>query len=211
MFKYLRHSILGYIKTHIVAYFFLSLIFIIGIVVGALAVKTLPDEQKSELISYLRLFFQGLTSDGGAHNTMTIFQSALYSNVKAIGFIWLLGLTVIGLPIVFFIVFTRGFIIGFTVGFLVNEYFVKGLAFALVSVLPHNFIAVPALITASVAAVTFSRHIVKASQKKVGFIQQSLQYTLLCTLCCLFIILASLIETMISPVFMKMVAAVFIK
>lgn len=205
MFHYLRHLTLGYVKTHIVAYFFLFLVFLIGIVVGALAVKTLPDEQKSELISYLRLFFQGITNNDGTHNSMDIVQSALYGNLKAIGLIWLLGFTVIGMPIVFFILFTRGFVIGFTVGFLVNEYLVKGLAFALVSVLPHNFIAVPALITGSVAAVTFSMHIIKSSQRKTGFLPQTLQYTLVCIVCSLFMIIASFIESMISPVFMKMV------
>ena len=58
MLGLLRHSIWGHLKTHIVAYFFLILIFMIGVVAGAFAVKTLPDEQKTELIGYLRLFFQ---------------------------------------------------------------------------------------------------------------------------------------------------------
>ncbi|HAK72866.1 MAG TPA: stage II sporulation protein M, partial [Sporomusaceae bacterium] len=62
MLGYLRQHITGYIKANIVAYFFMILIFIIGVVAGSLAVKTLPDEQKTELLSYLHVFFQGLST-----------------------------------------------------------------------------------------------------------------------------------------------------
>lgn len=56
MLAYFRQRISGYFKANIVAYFFIILIFIIGVVVGALAVKTLPDEQKSQLIGYLHIY-----------------------------------------------------------------------------------------------------------------------------------------------------------
>ena len=211
MLGFLRHSILGHLKTHIVAYFFLILIFMIGVVAGAFAVKTLPDEQKTELISYLRLFFQGLTTSSDMVRSPELLQSALYNNAKTIGIIWLLGFTVIGIPVILFIIFTRGFVIGFTVGFLVNEYLVRGLAFALVSTLPHNFFAVPSLLLTGVAAISFSIQIIKPNKKQRAFLPRTIQYSLLCTCTLLVMVAAGVIEVMISPVFMKMVAALLIK
>ena len=211
MLGLLRHSIWGHLKTHIVAYFFLILIFMIGVVAGAFAVKTLPDEQKAELISYLRLFFQGLTTSSDTVRSPDLLQSALYNNAKAIGIIWLLGFTVIGVPIILFIIFTRGFVIGFTVGFLVNEYLMGGLAFALVSILPHNFFAVPSLLLTGVAAISFSIQIIKPNKKQRAFLPRTIQYSLLCTCTLLVMVAAGVIEVMISPVFMKMVAALLIK
>ena len=211
MLGLLRHSIWGHLKTQKKKNNFLILIFLIGVVAGAFAVKTLPDEQKAELISYLRLFFQGLSTSSDTVRSPDLLYSALYNNAKTIGIIWLLGFTVIGVLIFLFIIFTRGFVIGFTVGFLVNEYLVRGLAFALVSTLPHNFFAVPSLLLTGVAAISFSIHIIKVKKKQMAFLPRTIHYTLLCTCTLLVMLVAGIIEVMISPVFMKMVAAFLMK
>lgn len=210
MLAHIRSAVVDYFKSHIVAYFFLMLIFVIGIVVGALAVKTLPDEQKTELISYLRLFFQGLTQEGYVQEG-SMLETALFNNAKTICLLWILGFTVIGIPFVFFIIFTRGFVIGFTVGFLVNEYVMKGLAFAFASVLPHNFLAVPALLTAGVAAVSFSLSLIRRAKSRNGFFKQAVTYTLILFFTLLLMTIAGCVEVIVSPVFMKLVARILVK
>ena len=207
-----RQNMNEYFRANIVAYFFMTLIFVIGVAVGALAVKTLPEDQKLELIGYLKIFFQGLAQGPGAVDTSALFSTVVLSGVKTIGLIWLLGFTVVGIPFVLFIVFTRGFVIGFTVGFLVNEYIMKGLAFALASVLPHNFFAVPALLVAGVAATSFSLLLVRRRQRaKVNLLYESVGYTVLCLLMLVLMLAAAVIEVYISPVFMKLVAGLLLK
>lgn len=208
-----RHNLGNYLRSNIVAYFFVTLIFIIGVVVGALAVKTLPDEQKTELIGYLRIFFQGLSNGTDAlNNPGAMLQSAIVNNVKTVALMWLLGFTVVGIPFVLFIVFTRGFVIGFTVGFLVNEYVMQGLLFSLVAVLPHNFFAVPAILITGVSAISFSLTLVRRRGRKTGSIlYQALGYTVLCVVMLLLMTAASFTEVYISPVFMKMIAGLLVK
>ena len=112
MLKLLRKNAVEYIRANIVAYFFMILIFIIGIVIGAMAVKRLPDEQKSELIGYLQVFFQGLTGQQeGISDTHSLLTSVMFNNIKMIGIMWLLGFTIVGIPFVLFLVCLRGFII----------------------------------------------------------------------------------------------------
>ncbi|MGI6093726.1 MAG: stage II sporulation protein M, partial [Negativicutes bacterium] len=131
---------------------------------------------------------------------------------KTIIFMWLLGFTIVGLPFVLFILFTRGFVIGFTVGFLVNEYIAKGLLFALVSILPHNFFAVPALLATGVSATTFSLMLLKRRKhSRSNLLYESLGYTAVCLAMLALIIIAGLIEVYVSPVFMKLVAGLLIK
>ncbi len=208
----LRKNLGEYIRANIVAYFFMTLIFVIGVVVGALAIKTLPENQKLELISYLKIFFQGLVQGPGSADTPALFSAVMLSGAKTIGLIWLLGFTVVGIPFVLFIVFTRGFVIGFTVGFLVNEYIMKGLVFALASVLPHNFFAVPAVLVAGVAATSFSIMIVRRRQRgQVNLLYESFGYTVLCLLMLAVMLVAAVIEVYISPVFMKLVAGLLLK
>jgi len=188
------------------------LILIVGVVVGALAVKTLPDEQKTELISYLRIFFNGLSNNPDViGDTSNLLSNVLFNNVKTIVLMWVLGFTIVGIPFVLFILFTRGFIIGFTVGFLVNEYIAKGLLFALVSVLPHNFFAVPAILVTGVSATTFSLLLLRRRKhSRTNLIYEAFRYTGICLLMLVFMLLAGMVEVYISPVFMKLIARILV-
>jgi len=213
MLGHLRQNLGDYLKSNIVAYFFVVLIFIVGIVVGALAVKTLPDEQKSELISYLRIFFNGLTKGPDViGDTSGMLSTVMLNNVKTIALMWLLGFTIIGIPFVLFMVFTRGFIIGFTVGFLVNEYVIKGLLFALASVLPHNFFAVPAILITGVSATTFSLKLLRRKTRgHTNLLYESFGYTVICIAMIVLMLIGAFVEVYVSPVFMKLVASVLLK
>lgn len=213
MLAYFRLNFGGYLKANIVSYFFIILIFVIGVVVGALAVKILPDEQKNELISYLRIFFMGLSQGTeGTISTENMIGMVMFNNAKTVVLIWILGFTIVGIPFVLFIIFTRGFIIGFTVGFLVNEYVMKGLLFALASVLPHNLFAVPAILVMGVSATTFSLMLVRRkTYGKTNIWYEAMRYSILCMIMLAVILFASLIEVYISPVFMKLAAKLLAK
>ncbi|MEG6585655.1 stage II sporulation protein M [Dendrosporobacter sp. 1207_IL3150] len=212
MLGYFRQGLGDYLKSNIVAYFFIILIFIVGIVVGALAVKTLPDEQKTELISYLRILFNGLTKGtDGVGDISNMLGTVIINNVKTIVLMFILGFTVIGIPFVLFMVFTRGFIIGFTVGFLVNEYVMKGLLFALASVLPHNFLAVPAIVITGVSAIAFSLKLIRRKTNgRSNIFSESLIYTGICITMMVVMVIAAVIEVYVSPVFMKLVAGILL-
>ncbi|SDD36946.1 stage II sporulation protein M [Sporomusa acidovorans] len=210
MLKLLRKNTADYIRANIVAYFFMILIFVIGVVIGAMAVKTLPDEQKVELIGYLRVFFQGLAARSeGIGDTHVLLTSVVLNNIKIIGIMWLLGFTIVGIPFVLFMVCLRGFVIGFTVGFLVNEYVMKGLLFAIVAVLPHNFLAIPAILATGVAATTFSLMLVRRKRNKENLFYNSIAYSIFCFTMVIIMLGAALIEVYVSPVFMKTVAQFF--
>ncbi|CUH94047.1 putative membrane protein [Propionispora sp. 2/2-37] len=210
MWGYLRQQFINHLRANIVAYFFIVLIFLIGIVMGALSVKILPEEQKTELVNYLTMFFNGLHT--GTGDISSIFAPVMYSNAKVIILIWLLGFTIVGVPFVLFLLFTRGFIIGFTVGFLVNEYIARGLLFALVAVLPHNFFAIPAVFIASVAAINFSLMLLRRkSYNKNNLLYDALGYSCLSFVLLLVMLVAGLIEIYISPVFMKLMVSMFLK
>ncbi len=202
----LRQNIQLFLRAHLVAFFFMVLFFVIGIVVGALAVKILPDDQKTELVNYLHLFFVGLTK-GGELTGSDLILTALINNIKIILLMWILGFTIIGIPFVVFLIFTRGFIVGFTVGFLVNEYVMRGLAFAFVSVLPHSLFSVPAVIITGVAATSFSWMLVRRKVRgKHHIMVEAFSYSLVCLMMTIVMVAASLIEVYISPVFMKLIA-----
>lgn len=76
--------------------------------------------------------------------------------VYVIGIVAILGLSIVGAPFVFAIVFWRGFTLGFAAAFLVQRHLWRGFVFAVAALAPYNGIAVPALIAAAGAALSFA-------------------------------------------------------
>ncbi len=88
-----------------------------------------------------------------------LYQSILDNVLKTAALLFVLGLTVIGAPLVLGIVFLRGFVLGFTVGFLIQETSLNGLILAAAAVLPpHNVVAVPAIMIAAGGCTSFRFH-----------------------------------------------------
>lgn len=207
MLTRLRYGLSEHLKANIAQYFLITLIFVIGIVIGAMAIKLLPDGQKADLVNYLNIFLSEIVKQSDGYIAV---GPVLLNHFKMMLIVWMLGFTIIGIPFILFIVFTRGFIIGFTVGFLVNEYVFKGLAFALVSVLPHNFFAVPVFIAMSVTAIQFSICLIRRRKQGGGkLFAESVNYSILFAAACVGMTISALVEAYVSPLFMKFIAGFF--
>jgi stage II sporulation protein M len=200
----LKRSFFDYIKENLFLYFIAILILVVGIVSGSISVKALNVQQKDNLINYINLFFQKV--DINALNSKLVLKYSILNNLKLVSLIWVLGLTIIGIPFVMLILFIKGFILGFTVGFLIDELGFTGILFSTISLFPQNIIIIPSIVIIGVSALSFSLILLKNKRgtEKYSIIQQVTGYTILVSLMALIIILGCFIEAYISPVFMKM-------
>lgn len=201
-------KIIGIIQKHIrlnISIYFIALLFFtIGIVTGTYTIKALPDSQKVELINYLEGFFQILKNQN-IDSYQLLFQSLL-NNLKLFVPIWILGLTIIGTPIILILLGFRGFILGFTLGFVIDELALKGVLFIILSILPHNLFYIPGLIGIGVMAISFSLFIFKNRIKKQKLQNRKSQiwtYTMAMMLISILLLLGSIVEAYITPLFMK--------
>ncbi|WP_169081877.1 stage II sporulation protein M [Paenibacillus sp. PL91] len=148
------------IKNQLSLYVFVSVLFVVGAIFGALMVNALTLEQQQELAQdvdqYVQLMNEGIGS-GEAHS----FWERFFFHSKWLLVLWLLGITVVGIPGVLALNFLKGALVGFSVGTLINQYAWKGVLFSLVSIAPQNIIAVPAMIITSAAAISFSLFVIK--------------------------------------------------
>ena len=158
--RQLKQIISAHLSDHLSLYTFIAVLFLMGIVFGAIIVNSLSLTQKEDLAIYLSRFF-GQVSDGQFATASEMFQQSFTHYVKYIGLMWILGLTIIGLPIVLIMLFLKGIVVGFTVGFLVNQMSWKGFFLAFVSVFPQNILAVPAMIVVGTASLTFSLRLMR--------------------------------------------------
>lgn len=193
-------------------YLFTIVLFIMGVGFGAVVVNSLGLTQKQELFMYVSQFFHELKSDN-ITDPLRSFQNSLGHYLKYVGFMWILGLSIIGLPLILLMVFLKGVVVGFTVGFLVNQLQWKGLYFAIVSVLPQNLLVIPAIIIVATAGISFSLHLVQSRFLKRGgaLYPRFLVYSALILIMGGIVTVAAALEAFISPALMKHASATLLK
>jgi len=199
-------TIQTYAREHQSLYWFTIVLFTMGIIFGAVLVNSLPLSQKQELYGFLQYFFNSL-SQQGIPETSTHFQQSFGFYAKTVAIMWVLGLSIIGLPMILLMLFLKGVVVGFTVGFLVNQLQWQGVTFAMMGILPQNLLVVPALFIIGVSGISFSLRLIKTRlvSKRDDIMPHFIGYTVL-VMCMLGVLtMAALFETFVSPRLMQVV------
>jgi stage II sporulation protein M len=201
---FLKKAIVKHIKSNMLIYFLVLVFFIAGIAAGAFTVDALSSVQKDELINYFQSFFSVLNTE--TVQSAAVFKQSLLNNIQFIVLIWVLGITIIGIPLILLIVGIKGFIVGFSVSFLVEGMGFRGLILALVSILPQNLLIVPSIIAAGVLGISFSVTMLgrRKSRSKKSFSSELISYSANFLPVLAIVVVGSLIEGYITPVFMKL-------
>ncbi|GAB6929899.1 stage II sporulation protein M [Paenibacillus sp. JCM 10914] len=200
-------------KDQTTLYVFVAVLFLVGVLFGALMVNALSLEQQQEMARYLNHFFVNV-QDGGEAMSQSSFWSIAALHMKWVGLIWILGMSVIGLPGILILDFLKGVLIGFTVGYLVGQYSWKGLLFALVSIAPQNLLIIPVLMICSVAAISFSLYIIRTRlimNKGGSIVKPFVSYSLMTLFMVLLTLGVASFETWVSPAMMRWVTPMLLQ
>lgn len=202
--KSLSQSLRSHVQSQLSLYVFVSVLLMMGVIFGAIIVNTLSWTQKENLLGYLGYFFQGMGQDTIA-DPKVAFQHALGDHLKSLGLMWILGVSVIGMPFIFVMIFLKGLVIGFTVGFLVSQLSWDGLWFAFVAVVPQNLLILPALVVVAAGGVAFSTQLAKNRliQRRGTIYPEFLSYSVLVTIMACVLVFAAFFEAYVSPIMMR--------
>jgi stage II sporulation protein M len=195
----------SYFREHSSIFLFIIVLFLMGVIFGAIVVNSMGITQKEDLFYYLSQFF-GQISNGKIAETNDLFFQSFFHNSKFIGLMWILGISIIGLPVILILLFLKGIVVGFTVGFLVSQMGWNGFLLAFASILPQNLIIIPVFIIMAAFSVIFSiRMIKKQFFKKYGqpIMPFFKRYIVALLAAVIFISIASGIEAYMSPWLMK--------
>lgn len=201
-----------YFRERFFLFLLVIILLIMGIVFGSLSVNALGGDQRQELTQYLRLFFQGFHQDTAAPVSDPVYaREAIAGHLKTVVFLLILGVSVIGVPLILLLVFTRGFILGFTVAFLVRQLSGRGMLFAMTAVLPHQFLVVPTLVVLAVANIDFAGTLIRSRWgRRPTPLSHPFFYCLgLNGVGLIILTLAGLVEGLITPVLIRWVAGLF--
>lgn len=150
----------SYVRENVFLYLFVTVLFLVGVGFGAILVNELTSEQKEAMTQHVSQYVKEFTLEYSGTSKQT-FWDTLLAQLKWIFFIWLFGLSVIGIPLILILDFLKGVFVGFSIGYLISQLSWKGLCLAIVSIAPHNALVIPALLVCSVAAIVFSVQLVK--------------------------------------------------
>ncbi len=191
---------MGMYKNQLSLYVFVSVLFVVGAVFGMLMVNALTLEQQQDLArdveQYMRLMDAGIGIGEAAS-----FWDRFMFHVKWLALLWLLGMTVVGIPGVLALNFLKGALVGFSVGTLINQYAWKGVLLSLVSVAPQNVLLIPGMVIASAAALSFSMYVIKNRllRQKGELAPQVRLFTSTVLLMLVVFAAAALLEAYVSP------------
>lgn len=205
MVKWLRGFWANSLKQNWPAYMVVLVVFVLGMAAGIFGVQKLRLEQAQELSLYLDRFLQQagvIEVDAGK-----ALRDVLYNDIIIFLAFYLLGLTVIGIPVMLGIIFTRGFVLGFTISFLTREKSLQGIILACAAVLPQNILLIPALLMGGVASLSFALLLARRFyNSKISVWPSFLVYSALMFLVAACAAGAGLVEVYLTPILVKLAA-----
>ena len=199
----------NHVRDYSSLYIFIIVLFLMGVICGSIIVNSLSFTQKEDLLYYLTRFF-GEVETGTVTASSAMFAESVKHNIQYIGLIWILGISIIGIPLILILLFLKGMVVGFTVGFLVNAMSWKGFQIALVAVLPQNIILVPIMIFITTLSLALSMKLISRvflKQVRQPIKPILLKYVLSFVVCILLIVGAGVIEAYFSPSLMKSIVS----
>lgn len=195
-----KNVVLEHVKENMTIYIFMVTLFLTGIIFGAITVNSMSFVQKQDLFFHLDRYFVQLNGDETIASK-DILKRSFFFHVKYLFLLFILGLTIIGLPVVWILIFMKGLVIGFSVGFIVNQLGGKGLLIATLAIAPQNIIIIPVYIIAGSLSMIFSLSLLyKLFGRSVSYSigRPFLQYSFYFVILLLFALGSSLIETFIA-------------
>ncbi|OPX83768.1 MAG: Stage II sporulation protein M [Pelotomaculum sp. PtaB.Bin104] len=177
-------------------------VFILGLAAGGVGLQRMQAEQTLLLNQELELFFQQYSLV--EIDTGQVLRGVLYRDAGQVLIMYVLGLTVIGIPALLGIIFLRGFALGFTVMYLTREQSTPGIALTIAAILPQNVLMVPALLLAGVASLSFALVLARRfNDSRVLVWPNFVVYSGLMALVLLCMAVAGLVEVYLTPLLFK--------
>ncbi|MFZ3170775.1 MAG: stage II sporulation protein M [Carboxydocellales bacterium] len=202
-----RQTLYNYLRPRMMLFVLVGVFYGLGIMLGSLGVGLLSKEQVvylTKLITNFLINLQNLAIDEGVYT-----REVLGSIWKDLGLIYLLSLTVIGLPGVFALLFLRGFLLGFVLGFFAQQMAFEGVIFATLALVPQSLITIPVYLTAAVTAIEISMFLLRRFWHfpRPPIRPYVWRFTTFMFFLALLASFGGLVKIYITPVFMKWVAA----
>lgn len=171
---------------------------IIGFLAGSIFITILSKSDKVLVKNYMEEYMALIRSN--KINYFTSFTNASINNFIFLFSIWILGMSIIGIPIILFIYFIKSFTLGFSITAILLKYRLKGCIIAFIYMLPSlfSFIWYTILVIFSIKfSLKLSQAIIK--RKSLDFKILFSNYLTILIITILFVFISICLETFAVP------------
>lgn len=190
-------AIIGHINNNIMEYIVMIIIFFIGIILGTVYINKTDLNQKQEISSYINNFIED-THNGSDIDFNKLLRTSIYNNLLITILLWISGLTVIGMPIVYILVSVKGFCMGYTISSIIATLgLTQGLKFILSTMLLQNIIIIPSILILAVSGIKLYKAIMK-DRRRENIKVEIIKYTIIALLVGIVNIISAIMETYVS-------------
>ncbi len=182
--------------------YFLGGLALIGVIAGSVFLTFIDKTDQIMVKDYITSFTESI-KDGNL-DYIDAFKNTILSNLGYATVIFLLAISVVGIPIILFLYFVKSFMIGFSISSFVFTYGIKGTLLSVFYIVPHflNFIFYTVLL---IYAIKISYLLIQAlfSKKDVDLKKAMSRYITYFGLLLLLLLFTSLIESFLVPLILK--------
>lgn len=190
--------------------FILSII-ILGIILGSIFSTIITQNDQNLVIEKIKLFITNISDN--SLNTITSFKNSISINLIYIIIIWILGMTLIGIPINTFLLFIKNFILGFSLSSFILTYSYKGLILSSIYLIFGELLTIIILSILTTYSIIFSSKLLKHIFKSniPNEIPKYLKnYSLIFVISVILCLISSISESFLVPTLVKLIIKLYI-
>lgn len=176
---------------------------LIGFISGTVFTTILSSADKKLVINYISDFINQIRNE--QLDFLDMFKNVFVSNVIFLLFMWIVGISIVGIPINIFLYFTKFFVFGFSVSSFILKYGIKGCLFSFIYVFPHQIINLFVFTVLLLFSSNFSKKIIFLLKSKKSLCFQKLfkQYGAIFIVCIFLNFITSIMESLLMPFLLK--------
>lgn len=185
------------VKSNSITYIIILAVFFIGIFLGTLYYKN--EVNSDETSKYLQKTIDEMQKT----ENYDIMQKSLIKNIGIAILFWILGASIIGIPISLFYIAYKGFTLGFTISsFIATFGIIKGNIVAFLILFFQNTFMLLAMTIAMASSIKLAMNLIR---RKKDIKYELMRHTIMCILSLGFFILSSIVETLLNGQFLGII------
>lgn len=195
----------GTIKVNKKTLLFFTLLLIIGIIAGSIFMAILSETDKKLVTDYFNNYISNI--ENNKLNYLESIKNGLFNNLLYIIIIWILGISIIGIPIVTIMFFIKSFTLGFSIASIVFNYKLKGCLLNFINIFPHQMIYFLIYMLITTYSIFFSLKMINSiiNKKNMDFKIMMNKYVKILIISVIAITIGIIIETFITPLLIKII------
>jgi len=189
---------------------FVVMLFFLGIIFGALFAGIIDVNDRNLVIEKINFFITSINKN--SLNLLSTFKNSLTINFVYLFFIWISGMTIIGILLNFIVLFFKGFIIGFSLASFIVTFSYKGLIISSLYLIFSQLLNIIIVCTITIYSFIFSYKLLQVIFKNKNYeLKKFLKsYTVILIMLIVVSIISSLSETILFPSLVKLVIKLFL-